>query len=196
MLLTQIGSCVCVCHADKTAQFPPSLSLLHRKNRNPANLFTFPKCQEDRGGWRVSAQSWRRFHQNRVWGWTFPFASASVSGAEPGPPVPWKSWTRLPCGGRAASPGRTDARPSGPTRRTHGGRRGWSGASRPGPGLGPGLGLGLAAGAVAGLGPGWAPGRTPTPAARSGGGARGGGARRGFHPRMRIGTFAFPSPPP
>lgn len=135
-----------------------------------------------------SAQSWRRSHQNRVWGWTFPFASASVSGAEPGPPVPWKSWTRLPRGGRAASPdGQTHGQTGSPGGPPEGGAAG-AGLRAAAPALAlawPGCGCG------GGSGPWLGAGQDSHP----GGGARGGGARRGFHPRMRIRTFAFPSPP-
>lgn len=44
----------------KTFPSPPFLPLLCRETRNPANLFTFPKCQDKLGGLRVSAQSARQ----------------------------------------------------------------------------------------------------------------------------------------
>lgn len=114
------------CHVDRTSQLPRFLSLLHRKKRDAANLFTFPKCQDKLGGLHVGAQSWRQlFYEKSVWGWTFPFASSVLARRQDGGPhLPGR--VRLaspPRGGRAAR-ARMDARPDRPTLRTHGGRRG------------------------------------------------------------------------
>lgn len=189
--------CVCytrrsdrVCHVDRISRFPRFLSLLHRKKRNTANLFTFPKCQDKLGGLRVGAQSWRQlFYKKSVWGWTFPFASSSFARRKDGGPhLPGRvGLASLPRGGRAAS-SRMDARPDRPTLRTHGGRRGG--------GRGWEWGLRTQALAAAWLrvrwrvwALGWESGRTRISTGRGEG-----GARRGFHPRMRIRTFAFFSP--
>lgn len=69
---------------------------------------------------------------------------------------------------------RMDARPDRPTLRTHGGSRGFAPGPRPRPGSERDGGSGPWAGSPAGRGA--------------------GGARRGFHPRMRIRSFAFSSP--
>lgn len=175
--------CMCV-SADKTAPFPPSLSLLRRENK-PSESVYIPEMPGRTGRMRVRAQRWRQFHQHGVWGWTFPFASASFSGAEPGPPVPGRSWTRLPRGGRAASPGtdRRSARRAHPAdpRREARLERGFAPRPRPRPGCGRGGGSGPWLGA----------GQDSQPAAPAAG-PREGGARRGFHPRMRIGTLLLP----
>lgn len=104
VLYTQIGSCVC--HVDKISQFPRFLSLLHRKKRNPANLFTFPKCQDKLGGLHVSAQSSRRllFYKKSGRGGLFLFASSSYARRDGGPHLPGRvGLASLPRGGRAAS---------------------------------------------------------------------------------------------
>lgn len=106
---TQIRSCVC--HAAKISRFPRFLSLLRRKKRNPANLFTFPRCQDKLGGLHVGAQSRRQlFYKKSVWGWTLPFASSSFARRHGGPHLPGKvGLASLRRGGRAAS-SRADGR--------------------------------------------------------------------------------------
>lgn len=122
-----------MCHAAKISRFPRFLSLLRRKKRNPANLFTFPRCQDKLGGLHVGAQSRRQlFYKKSVWGWTLPFASSSFARRDGGPHLPGRvGLASLGRGGRAAS-SRMDARPHGPTLRTHGGRRGGGSGGEPG----------------------------------------------------------------
>lgn len=167
------------CHVDRTSQLPRFLSLLHRKKRDAANLFTFPKCQDKLGGLHVGAQSWRQlFYKRSVWGWTFPFASSVLARRQDGGP-------HLPGRVRLASP-----HPA----------LGWT-HGRTGPPCGPTEG-GAAAGA-AGSGD-FAPRPRRRPGRERGGGcgpragSRSGrtreGGRRGFHPGTRTRTSAFSSP--
>lgn len=114
-------------------------------------------------------------------GGLFLFASSSFSRRDCGPHLPGRvGLASLPRGGRAASShGQT-----GPHGGTHGGRRGWE------------RGLRTQAVVAAWLGVRWRVwargselGRTCIPGASARRGE--GGARRGFHPRVRIRTFSF-----
>lgn len=190
---------MCVIHADRIA----CVTWI-----KPRPLHSFPYSTERKETQRIclhsrnARRSWEdrmsvprvgdsRFTRKVFGGGPFPFVSSSCANRKDGGPhLPGRDGlASLPGGGRAAG-SRMDARPDRPTPRTHGGRRGGGrsrerGASHPGAGE-RGGGAGPGAGSRAGL-----------ESRRRSGGARGlGGARRGFHPRMRIRTFAFPSPHP
>lgn len=61
------ADCVCVSCGQKSPRSLNSFPYFPERKRNPANLFTFPKCQDKLGGLRVSAQSTRQlFYKKNV----------------------------------------------------------------------------------------------------------------------------------
>lgn len=160
---------VCTCHVDKNLPSHPgyldSFPYFCKEKRNPANLFTFPKCHGKLGGLRVSAQSSRQLFYKKNIRVDFFFLRPLDSPEDRAAPPPRKTWTSLARRGRV-----------GPAFRGASGRQATPRA-RPAAGCAPGRS-------------GWARGPQPEwNLVKVGLVAE--GARRGCHPRMRSGTLAF-----
>lgn len=87
---------VCMCHVDKNLPVTsiPSLTFCKEK-RNPANLFTFSKCQDKLGGLRVSAQSARQLFYKKNIRVDFFFLRPLDSPEDRAAPPPKKTWISL-----------------------------------------------------------------------------------------------------
>lgn len=158
--------CVCVSCGQKSPRSLDSFPYFPERKRNPANLFTFPKCQDKLGGLRVSAQSTRQLFYKKNVRVDFFFARPLSLPEDRAAPPPRKTWTSLVRRvrvGRALR--RTNDRQATP--------RGWQRAAHQA---------------------GRAERRGRSRCGTWSGGARGGRDRRGSHPRMCIRSLVSPPP--
>lgn len=81
--------CVCVSCGQKSPRSLDSYPYF------PANLFTFPKCQDKLGGSRVSAQSTRQLFYKKNVRVDFSFARPLSLPEDRAAPPPRKTWTSL-----------------------------------------------------------------------------------------------------
>lgn len=120
--------CVYVSCGQKISPSPRFLPFPERK-RNPANLFTFPKCQDILGGLRVSAQSTRQLFYKKNLQAAFSFASSLALSEDRAAHLPGRlgqAWC-VRGGWALLSKGRTaDRRPGHPAGLAAGCAPGWS----------------------------------------------------------------------
>lgn len=87
--------CMCVSCGQQSTRSLDSFSCFPERKRNPANLFTFPKCQDKLGGLRVSAQSTRQLFYKKNVRVDFSFARPLSLPEDRAAPPPRKTWTSL-----------------------------------------------------------------------------------------------------
>lgn len=97
------ADCVYVSCGQKSPQYLDSFPYFCREKRNPANLFTFPKCQDKLGGLRVSAQSSRQLFYKKNIRVDFFFLRPLDSPEDRAAPPSRKIWTSLARRGRVGS---------------------------------------------------------------------------------------------
>lgn len=95
---------VCACPVDKKSpRYLDSFPYFCKEKRNPANLFTFPKCQDKLGGLRVSAQSARQLFYKKNIRVDFFFLRPLDSPEDRAAPPPRKTRTSLARRGEGGS---------------------------------------------------------------------------------------------
>lgn len=155
---------VCVSCGQKSPHYLDSFPYFCKEKRNPANLFTFPKCQDKLGGLRVSAQSARQlFYKKKYSGGLFLFVSSRFARRQGGP-ISQEDLDKSGSPGEGGScflrSKRPPGHPAGPAAGCAPGRSGWARGSQPE----------LELDQVELMAE---------------------GARQGFHPRMRSRTLVF-----